>query len=61
MDTREGAELMNPILVHMLDENGNSLRGLAQEDLDGALGRAAESIPMAVTAIFKLLAPTRLH
>ena len=61
MDTREGAELMNPIVVHMLDENGNSLLGLVQEELDDALGQAAESIPMAVAAIFKLLAPTRLH
>ena len=31
-----------------MDDNGNSLMGVAQEDLDEVLGKAAEEIPVAV-------------
>ena len=58
-ETRQGADLMVPILVHMLDENGNSLLGLPQEEIDGALDQAAEAIAPVVAAIFKLLTPVR--
>ena len=58
-ETREGAELMMPILIHMIDAEGNSMFGLAQEELDEALDQAAEAIPMVVPAIFRLLAPER--
>lgn len=61
METEEGAELMFPILVHILDDNGNSPYGLAQEELDATLDEAAEAIPAVVPAIFKLLAAQRLH
>ena len=61
METKEGAELMMPILVHMIDEEGNSMFGLEQEELDETLEKAAEAIPMAVPLIFDLLAPRRLN
>jgi uncharacterized protein len=50
---------MLPILIHMIDEKGNSMFGLAQEELDQALDQAAEAIPLAVPEIFWLLAPRR--
>jgi len=53
MKTDRGAELMMPILVHMFDENGNSLFGLAQEEIDDTLDAASEAIPSAVPAIYK--------
>ena len=42
-----------PIMVHILDENGNSVLGIPQEDLDQTLGEAAEQIPEAVVAIHR--------
>jgi len=53
MKTDRGAELMMPILVHMIDENGNSLFGLAQEEIEDTLDAASEAIPSAVPAIYK--------
>ncbi len=59
--TREGAELMLPILIHMIDNDGNSMFGITQAELDETLAQAAEAIPMVVPAIFRLLAPCRLQ
>lgn len=59
MNTKEGAKLMLPILIHMIDENGNSMFRLSPEDLDEALEMAAEAIPITVPEIFWLLAPRR--
>lgn len=51
--TKTGSELMMPILVHMFDDDGNSLFGIPQEDLDTTLGAAAEAISVVVPAIFR--------
>ena len=48
---RDG-DLMAPILVHILDNNGNSVMGIPQEDLDAALEETAKQIPEAVLGIF---------
>jgi len=45
--------LMTPILCHLLDENGNSVLGIRQEDLDATLDQAAEKIPNAVVGIYQ--------
>jgi len=49
----KGARLMMPIMVHMFDEDGNSLFGLAQEDIDEVLLAAADTIPTSILAIYK--------
>ncbi|WP_108814374.1 UPF0149 family protein [Loktanella sp. Alg231-35] len=48
-----GAKLMLPILVHMFDDDGNSMFGLAQEDIDGTLDAASEAIPQVVPLIYR--------
>jgi uncharacterized protein len=53
--TDKGAQLMMPIVVHMFDEEGNSMFGLLQEDIDEVLDAAAEAIPSTVPAIYKHL------
>ena len=47
--------LMTPILVHILDDNGNFVMGIAQEDLDAAIDEAAGQIPEAVVGIFNFM------
>lgn len=44
--------LMTPILVHILDDKGNSVLGIAQEDLDAAIDEAAERLPQTVVDIY---------
>ena len=44
--------LMTPILLHMIDERGNSMMGITQEKLDKALDQAAEVIPENVARIY---------
>ncbi len=44
---------MMPILVHMFDESGNSVLGLAQEDIDETLDVAADAILQAVPLIYQ--------
>jgi uncharacterized protein len=61
MKTEEGAELMMPILVHMIDENGNSMFGISQEEIDMVLDDAADVIPILVPAIYRLLSPPTVH
>ena len=41
-----------PIMAHLLDENGNSLVGAHQEELDGLMDTSAKRIPEVVTNIF---------
>ncbi|MBM2321015.1 MULTISPECIES: YecA family protein [Marivita] len=48
-----GGQLIMPIIIHILDENGNSVLGISQEDLDQTLNEAAEHIPDAVVAIHR--------
>ena len=55
------AELMMPILVHMIDGNGNSMFGIPQEEIDEVLDDAAEVIAIMVPAIFRLMAPPSIH
>ena len=43
---------MTPILLHMIDERGNSMMGITQEKLDKALDQAAEVIPENVARIY---------
>ena len=45
--------LMTPILCHLIDENGNSVMGIRQEELDATLALAAEGIPTAVVGIYQ--------
>ena len=45
--------LMTPILCHLIDENGNSVMGIRQEELDATLAQAAENIPDAVAGIYQ--------
>lgn len=44
--------LITPIMVHLLDEQGNSVLGISQDKLDNALAEAANAIPAAVEEIF---------
>ena len=44
--------LITPIIVHLLDENGNSVMGIPQETLDETLAEAADAIPKAVEGIY---------
>ena len=46
--------LVAPIMVHLLDDNGNSVMGIPQEELDQVLAEAADAIPETVTGIFQL-------
>jgi uncharacterized protein len=50
--TDTGAKLMLPILVHMIDDEGNSAMDIPQEELSSTLDTAAEAIPMVVPAIY---------
>ena len=45
--------LVAPIMVHLLDDNGNSVMGIPQEELDQVLAEAADAIPETVTGIFQ--------
>jgi yecA family protein len=48
-----GGQLITPMMVHLLDDNGNSVMGIPQEQLDQALEQAAEKIPDSVVAIYR--------
>ena len=48
-----GGQLITPIMVHLLDVNGNSVMGIPQEKLDETLALAAEKIPKSVVAIYR--------
>ena len=51
--TKNGAELMLPILIHLFDEDGNSLFGISEEELAATLDAASEAIPIVVPAIYR--------
>jgi len=40
-------------MVHLLDNNGDSVMGIPQEELDETLAQAAEYIPKSVVAIYR--------
>lgn len=46
-----GGQLITPMMVHLLDDNGNSVMGIPQEELDKTLAAAAKQIPVSVIAI----------
>lgn len=48
-----GGQLITPMMVHLLDDNGNSVMGVPQEELDKTLAEAAEQIPQSVVAIHR--------
>jgi uncharacterized protein len=52
LGSEKGLELMFPIFAHLLDENGNSLVGAKQEELDALLGAAAGRISEVVPRIY---------
>ncbi len=52
IQTDRGSKLMLPILVHLIDDDGNSEMGIPQEELDATLDTAAETLPTAVPAIY---------
>jgi len=51
--TKTGSELMLPILVHMLDDGGNSHFGIPEGELAATLDTAADAIPVVVPVIFQ--------
>ena len=51
--TETGSKLMLPILVHMIDNKGNSEFGIPLEELDETLATAADAIPTVVPAIYR--------
>lgn len=53
IESGTGGQLITPIMVHLLDDNGNSVMGIPQEELDKTLAQAAEQIPQSVVAIHK--------
>ncbi|MGD1883495.1 MAG: hypothetical protein ACFB11_14445 [Paracoccaceae bacterium] len=44
---------MLPILVHIIDEHGNSAMGIPQQELDGTLDTAAQALPTIVPAFYR--------
>ncbi|WP_375571382.1 YecA family protein [Seohaeicola saemankumensis] len=44
--------LVAPIMVHLMDDNGSSVMGIAQEEQDRVLAIGAEAIPYALIDIF---------
>ena len=53
IQTDTGSKLMLPILLHMIDDQGNSEIGIPQEELDTTLDTAAEALPTVVPAIYR--------
>lgn len=51
-ESGSSGHLVTPILVHLLDNDGNSVLGIPQEALDAALDVAAEAIPEVVVDIY---------
>ena len=51
-ESGSSGHLVTPILVHLIDDNGNSVLGIPQEELDRALDVAAEAIPEVVGNIY---------
>lgn len=45
--------LMLPLLVHLIDDEGNSAMGISQEDLDDTLDAASKEIPNAIAEIYQ--------
>ncbi|WP_413785673.1 hypothetical protein [Cognatiyoonia sp. IB215182] len=48
-----GAKLMMPILVHMFDNDGNSMFEIAEENIDQTLKVAAEAVLQVVPLIYR--------
>jgi len=48
-----GGQLITPMMVHLIDDKGNSVMGISQEQLDQVLAQAAEKIPESVVAIYR--------
>lgn len=59
MRNDEGREWMFPILAHLIDDEGNSLVGARQDELDALLDTAAELIPDTVPHIYKFWQGTK--
>ena len=59
--TANGSKMMMPILVHLLDENGNSLFNIPQEELDETLDAASEAIPSILPAIYQEIRGLKLN
>ena len=45
--------LVTPIMVRLIDDGGNSVMGIPQENLDDTLDAAAKEIPNAVVGIYR--------
>ena len=60
--TESGSDghLTTPIMLHMLDDNGNSVMGVPQEELDDVLDEAADAIPETVAGVFNFWQRKRL-
>jgi uncharacterized protein len=48
--------LKTPIMVHLVDDEGNSVLGIPQEELEEALQQAADAIPSSVVGIHQFWA-----
>lgn len=53
LDTKQGRDWMFPVAAHLFDENGNSLVGAEQTELDALLEAAVEEIPETVLQIYR--------
>lgn len=53
VQTETGSKLMLPILVHMIDDDGNSAMGIPQEELDATLDMATEALAKIVPAVYQ--------
>ena len=51
-ESGKDGHLMTPILLHMIDEQGNSMMGITQDQLDKTLFQASEIIPDSVARIY---------
>ena len=52
MESGSDGHLTTPIMLHLMDDNGNSVMGVPQEELDEVLAQAAKDIPTAVVGIY---------
>lgn len=52
LSTKLGMEWMHPIMAHLFDEDGQSLVGAKETELDALLEKSAEQIPEIIPHIF---------
>ncbi|MBF9059554.1 UPF0149 family protein [Rhodobacterales bacterium HKCCSP123] len=53
-ESGQHGELMMPIMLHLVDDHGDSVMGIPQEELDQTLDKAADAIPSAIVSIHRV-------